>query len=409
LHNIREVNDEEDISRNYNITEDSLVIMEDNLDKTAETPFLLMKGNPGDDQSFFSMRDYVWYCDKSTDAPLDSIDKMMDVDNFTDYWIGTIYLGKTTSAHNQMYWRIRTPEGLNTSQLGHDGRWRWTAFDFDNAMFWDTLDNFNVAPYYVYDDILIHLWEFEGYRKRFVDRFCDLVNSSFVPDRIVQRIDEFQDRIAPAMQYHIDRWRTPRSIADWEVGMDGMRDYAHNRPAHALTHMQQKFALPGSYNLTLNISEQGAGYVGVNSLLIKEDLPGVDSLNLYPWTGTYFTSVPVTITAYPLPGYVFDHWLETGDTLAKIIVDAATSINRTAVFSKENQPEPTFVALYPNPVKWGESVRLNQSCEFYIYSSDGRECMHEQNAVEFSTVKLSPGSYYIRIVGGAVDRLIVVR
>jgi len=409
LSNLREMNDEEDISRNYNIEEDSLVIMEDNLDKTAETPFLLMKGNPGDDQSFFNMRNFVWFCDKSTDAALDSINRMMDVDNFTDYWIGTIYLGKTTSAHNQMYWRIRTPEGLNASQLGHDGRWRWTAFDFDNAMFWDTLDNFNVAPYYVYDDILIHLWEFEGYRKQFVNRFCDVVNSSFVPERVAQRIDEYESRIAPAMQWHIDRWRTPRSIADWQSGMNDMRQYAYDRPVHAFAHMQQKFSLPGSYNLTLDISQEGAGYIGVNSLLIKEDLPGVDSVQLYPWNGTYFTSVPVTITAYPLPGYIFDHWMETGDTLSQITVDAAFDTVRTAVFRREVDPKLPYVSVYPNPVQWGETVRLDHHCEFYVYAADGRECMHELDDMQFSTVKLVPGCYYIRIIGGPVERLVVTR
>ncbi len=408
LQNVREVNDEEDLSRNYFIPEDSLIIMEDNLDQYTEKPFQLVKGNPGEDQDFFDLQQFVFSADKSSTSFLDAVNQRMDLDNFTDYWVGTIYLGKTTVAHNQTYWRVRTPDP-NSGHFGHDGRWRWLAFDFDNAFFYDTLNNFQVAAYLVHDDLLIHLWESQYYKSQFVNRFCDLANSSFSPARIKQRIDEVQNRISPVMPYHIARWSTPLSMQEWQLGMDAMRSFGQTRPAYVFDQMISQFNLPSHYELQLDVSNDSAGYIRVNSIVINRDLPGVDTTDVYPWLGTYFSSVPVTITAYAQPGYVFDHWKETRETMQTIMVDSNQDVARTAVFRTVLDPASEYVNVYPNPVKVGQSVTLNMPYEFYVYSADGKICLHQQNSRQFSTSNLAAGVYFIQIVGGRVERLVVTR
>ncbi len=407
LQNIREMNDEEDLSRQYFISEDSLIIMEDNLEEYQEKPYQLIKGKEGEDQVYYDMRNVVLSADTSDPTQLDSIRQLMDLDNFTDYWIGTIYLGKTTSGHNQCYWRVQTPDP-NSYRFAHDGRWRWLAFDFDNAMFDETRDDFSFGPYYVYDGLLRQLWKHPAYVKIFVNRFADLMNSSFLPQRMLDRIDSVQQLIAPVMPYHIARWSTPTSMSDWQDGIDVMRQFSQQRPPSVKEQIKSRFGLSTYYPLTVDISEVNAGYIRVNSLMIDKQLPGVDTSRVYPWTGDYFSGVPVSVTAYPMPGYVFDHWKETGETSAAISIDTTMGVTRTAVFKSLKQ-EVAYTSAYPNPAHVGEQVVLDHPCEYYLYSVDGKEFRHELNSRLLSTYDLPAGLYLLRIVDGPVERLTIIR
>ncbi|MFM2208148.1 MAG: hypothetical protein RL213_2123, partial [Bacteroidota bacterium] len=404
IHNIREMIDEENLSRLYDLHEDSIIIMEDNLDGFTETPFQLTHGRTGDDQSFMDLRNYLFAQNMNDSARLAYVGERMDLDNFTDYWIATIYLGKVNSAHNQAYWRTRTPDSLAFSRLGHDGRWRWLAFDFDNAFNYLPLDNFQYAVLLVHDDILIHLFENESYVKTFVNRYCDLVNSSFKPSHVLGKIDGFRDMLEPVIPYQIARWGRPLSMSRWYYGLDLFRQYAIGRPAVALDHVRQQFNLPSKYNLTVDVSIVRSGYIRVNSLLINEALPGVDSM-VYPWSGTYFTSVPVTVSAYPMPGYEFSHWLETGDTLPTITVDAASDITRTAVFRSLIPEAPGYI--FPNPVRAGQEVHLRGTCDFTVLTSDGKLVLDAKDKDSFSTSGLPAGVYILRVTGQKSDRLVV--
>ena len=135
VHDLRELNDVKHLSRIYNIPEDSLVMMEDNLDG----PFQLIEGHDGDVTLFQSLMSTVHGQDIRTDSIYAKLETMIDVDNFTDYWISTLFMNKTTADHNQFYWRVRSGEGENSPNMGHDGRWRWIAEDFDNAFSMPTL------------------------------------------------------------------------------------------------------------------------------------------------------------------------------------------------------------------------------------------------------------------------------
>ena len=136
IHDLRELNDIKHLSRIYNIPEDSLVMMEDNLDG----PFQLIEGHDGDVTLFQSLMSTVHGQDIRDRFDLcQASETMIDVDNFTDYWISTLFMNKTTADHNQFYWRVRSEKGRTVRTSGHDGRWRWIAEDFDNAFSMPTL------------------------------------------------------------------------------------------------------------------------------------------------------------------------------------------------------------------------------------------------------------------------------
>jgi hypothetical protein len=63
--------------------------------------------------------------------------------------------------------------------------------------------------------------------------------------------------------------------------------------------------------VTLNVSDTSQGFVKINTIDILPSTPGVPQ-KPYPWTGSYFADIPLTVTAIPKKGFDFSHW--SGDT-----------------------------------------------------------------------------------------------
>ena len=88
----------------------------------------------------------------------------------------------------------------------------------------------------------------------------------------------------------------------------------------------QYFSLPGFGEIVLNSSV--GGYVRINSLSIKD----------FPWNGSYFQDIPVSLEAIPDPGYTFDGWYN-GDLIDinPLIVDLVSDTTYlSALFSPTN-------------------------------------------------------------------------
>lgn len=145
------------------------------------------------------------------------------------------------------------------------------------------------------------------------------MNTSFKPQRVLDIIDSLQALYEHDMPAHIYRWHATGTVADWHQMIDIMRNFAVNRPPNMRQHIITKWNLSGTIEITADVSSPQHGSVKVNSILINEDTKGITGLP-YPWTGTYFRSVPVPVKAIAKPGYVFKEWEGTGITTPDIIL-----------------------------------------------------------------------------------------
>ena len=79
-----------------------------------------------------------------------------------------------------------------------------------------------------------------------------------------------------------------------------------------------------------------------STVTVSPELPGANTGSAFPWTGTYFNNVPITLTAVPKPGYRFVGWTGVVSPTATASITLNGSAAVTAIFIPEL---PAFSAM----------------------------------------------------------------
>lgn len=199
----------------------------------------------------------------------ETVKTRMDVDNFMDYQIAEIYISNTDWVENNIRcWRKKVTQYQPNVPYGHDGRWRWMMYDTDWGMLsgpahdglaFATNNNPNGYPNPVRTFILRRLLENTEFRNQFITRYADLLNTAFLPARMLNMIDVSKQVIAPAMPEHISRWKRPASLTKWNEQIQVMIDFVQQRPNFARQHIQTKFGLGAQHTLSVGCFFGSAG------------------------------------------------------------------------------------------------------------------------------------------------------
>jgi hypothetical protein len=316
IHNIRERYDRHYIERVYGVRQDDLDLL---------TGMYWRK--EGNNHHYVETLNYIEANGLQEDVHYQYIKTRIDTENFIDYQIANIYSANTDwPANNIDFWRKRT-EYQPHAPHGHDGRWRWMAFDMDFGFgIWGKSANENVMRFATATDgpgwpnppwstfLLRSFLKNASFKADFVNRFAGLLNTSFRPERVIALLEEYQQALEPEMPEHIARWKEPVSMDhsqgwqwnSWYNQILMMRNFVIQRPAFQWGHLMDYFGLD-TVSVSLSVSSAEHGYIRANDIDIIPSTPGV-SADPYPWRGTYFSSVPVTFEAVPLEGYRFSHW-----------------------------------------------------------------------------------------------------
>lgn len=421
LYNIRERFDDKYIEQVYNINGGDLDLIENNGDVEE-----------GDNLSYNLLMNYF-----NSNSLEDSINyihatKLIDILNFTDYFVTEIFVGNTDwPQNNNLFWRKRVSYDSN-APYGHDGRWRWLLKDLDQSF--GNRDEYPIE----YNDLLRvsklsdtdtvlnkstlifrKLLENDSYKNYFINRFCDILNSSYKSELLVSKIMEIKNNIASEMPEHITRWNPQNeqflvyhpvySYPIWEKNVDTLIYFANNRSYWMRNHIENRFETGGKVNLILGCAKN-EGEIKLNTLEINEYLDGVND-NVYPWSGVYFKNVPVTLKAIAKPGYVFSHWSgEIYDTLQEITLNLDNDTYIKANFVIEDDPlslnnllsVTKNITIYPNPF----NDKINVLSDVYdgtftVYSIEGK--IVRQNDFSSPVIELedlSKGIFVIEINTG---------
>ena len=249
----------------------------------------------------------------------------IDIDNYIDYNAMEIWCGNTDwPGNNQRVWRAVTPNTSAGANARLDGRWRWLLYDTDFGL---GLDFFYVIGYgdgpnhntlahattstgtdwsnnEVGTRLLRKALDNQTFKRKFINRFADLLNTSLSASNATATLDQFQATYSPNMSEHVLRWRQP---IDWTGVLARIRNYVQLRPAAVRSHIVSKFGLSGSANLVVNVNDTTQGVVTINTIALQSTTVGV-SANPYPWNSVYFKGVSLPIRAQAKSGYEFVSW-----------------------------------------------------------------------------------------------------
>ena len=384
---------------------------------------LILRALEGDVNNFYNDYELFNALEPDDTNYVTQADKYFDLAHYTDYIIGESWMGNTDWPGNNI--KIYRS---NTTNF----RWRFALIDLElslNPNGWTTCP-FNHIRYMKdqsTDNPFINVWlqsiQNETYLNSFINRYADLMNTSYLSDTLVAASQAFYDKMVLEMPKEYARWGDPFNVEgqmeDFENNHELFQQQLACRNEQIRGDLVNEFDLEKEVTVNLAIQPDSSGSIMLNTI----------HPTIYPWSGIYFDGVPIKLTAVPDSGYLFVNWLPNPfitDTLNPIIetnVDQDTT-TFTAIFKLIPPPpdgETIDFTLYPSPSSGLITIEHNNStlaenAEFQIFDLHGRllssgNIAQDAKTTTIDVASLSSALYYVRITNGPeiVDTLSFVR
>lgn len=266
----------------------------------------------GSQEDFDDLVAFLTTADLTTAGNMAEARRRADLDNWVDYWATQIFIANGDWYSSE--WRNNTQ--AFRAQAPADSRWRFVLWDCaysqsltggPSSVSFDSLAFALASPVHPnrYTDMFNGLLRNDGFRRDFINRFADLMNEAWTPERMHALIDDNARRMASEVSANHARWSAacggnycPPDPESWRASVEGLKEFHTERPAYQRDHIVSYFGLEKPVAVTLRVEPPGAGQVRISTVT-----PAA-----YPWQGVYFDGNPVTVTAQPAPGYAFTGW-----------------------------------------------------------------------------------------------------
>lgn len=356
LANLRERVDQYYLENHYGVDEDDVTILTNNAQ--------LDEGLMEESTAYLTMRSFAETHDLSLEVNYEYMKQQMDITDFTSYMVSQLFINNTDWPGNNIKFWKRNGAPDPQQPLGHDGRWRWLLYDLETG-FKNADENtiaYAASPVQTtnfnppWSTLLFRrLLQSADFRDQFVNSVADHLNSTFQASRVISCIDSLASRVQPEIPRWQQRWG---HSYEWAVAVQLLRNFALARPAHLRQHVLDQFALPGLAEVVLDCPDEQMGYLVINSLALQSTTPGI-AAHPYPWTGSYFQGVPVTVRAVSLPGHHFVAWQESGSTQPEFTVTlGGEPLHCTALFAQDPADPLPLLAWHFNNLPSGTLVEV---------------------------------------------------
>ena len=307
LYNIREKMNEDYLSTNRLVSPDRLDVLEDSL-----------VVNEGSSRRFEELLVKLDTSDLSVEKNYDWLSNEVDVDAFMNYIMLKSFVGYVSFTVNNKYWR------------SHDdgGKWRWLTFDLEHgfdccgshAVFQNTIDEYLNGSFDEFSLVIFRkLWQNEGFRETFIQRYLIAIQSKLSSATVLKTIDELSTTIQNEIPNHLQRWQPQRNVFDWQGEVNKMQVYAQQRPGNVEGHLLGFMNNPELISLALDVV--GQGEIAAQGIALDSTDRQVDVL----------AGIDVSLSAHPKPGHQFVQW-STGETDKTISVVLISDSSIYAVF-----------------------------------------------------------------------------
>ena len=354
IHDLRERNNEYYYETKYGYDPNDIDLLATTSSGTDEAA-------AGSSADYKDMLDWLQSNSLTSDANYKKIADQVDVDNYMNYMQAEMFLNNSDWPHNNMKkWRVASQKT----------KWKWFMYDVDfgfgvsyntqngnvfsyvtNASGTSGMGGFNMGDWgggmgdfgggnwggnmggnmggqqpqmaaasgsiSVHTILMIRLLENESFKNAFINRFSVLLSMNFSADRLLKLIEELQSQVEPEMARDQQFWNYDAS--SMSSNLEKIKSFAQTRQAAVREQMESYFTLGSKAEMTL--SSQGSGTILVDGLPLDKS-----SMQL-----TFYTGVPVTLTAKAGSGGVFTGWSD-GVTDATRKVNPGEVTSMTAVF-----------------------------------------------------------------------------
>lgn len=293
---IRERIDDDHYALNFGLEADNIVIIDCKVGNCV-----VDEGVSSDYSSYKNMRDFIIDNDMTDQTLYAQATEMLDMDTYIDHIVMLIYSGN--NGYERKFWKARNPVNANQG----DGKWRVAIQDFEASLHESTnwLEHWSDVTGSPNGVLLGNLLASESFKIQFVNRFADILNTVFTTSHFNNIVNETFDEVAPYLAEDANRY--PKlSFYEQSEKLD-LLEWGTNRPTIQKNQIKDFFAYSEVLDLVLDVSDENAGSITINTIDIKSSTPGVEQTP-YPWTGQYFHSVPLTLKAVANLGSTFTHW-----------------------------------------------------------------------------------------------------
>ncbi len=324
IYHLREKLNEHYLAQHYSIDKDSVAILK----------------HRGDVQhygrlNYKSMLRFIERTDFSKNENIDSLAKLMDIDNYLDYNIAQVYFNNIDAGGNIRYWRS-TKEG---------GKWRWMLFDTDfgfglsssNGYEENTIQDYFIKssrkwPYPDWSTLIIRkLLENEGVKQTYLRKVTNYLNWQLSEQTVASRLQQFETALSNEIPRHYKRWR--RSTGIWEKNVNAMKEFGANRPAFLRKYLCDFFQLDSLYRVNIDSIENGSFVL--NGIAFSTN-----------WSGVFFSNISYEAMAQPSFGYHFRYWKsDTTNTQPGYTFTLDQDCNITPIFEKNKQSSYSGVVV----------------------------------------------------------------
>lgn len=268
----------------------------------------------GSKEDYTKMLEFIEMADLSLEKNYRSLNRLMNIENYADYKLLEIFIDNVDAGGNIKFWKADTYD---------NGRWNWILYDTDwgfGLMKHDAYENNSLAFHTEPDGptwpnppwstfILRQLLTNKEFENFFLNRFCDRLNTTFLPDTMLARIEEHYNLMRPEMYRQFERWGSTEKV--WDIHFNRMINFAEKRPTIMWRHLMEKFDTGNK--VLLRVASEGRGRVMINE--------NIKASYTKSFRGYYFEKIPITLSAQPRLGYKFSHWEGTEMTSPLITVD----------------------------------------------------------------------------------------
>ncbi len=271
-------------------------------------------------EEYNQLHELAAYSDLNDEANWQTLNDAVDVENFIFYMAIQNYLSNAdVLVNNFKTYRYYSPDGNYREGTVFDGRYRFLLYDLDETLGFVSMDRTapetnvmstsNRMEYDIfYNALFANIMKRPEGRELYIRFYLSLLNYYFGEDARLLLYQMHTEHEAELYhQYSVpgmmdDNFETPEKIEYAHVlsELDKIDYFLQERPGWALFDLERAFGLDGRY--TLHVQNPGEAEISVDYAVFHDA----------DYEGTYFSQIPVTVTAHPKCGDWFDYWLVDG-------------------------------------------------------------------------------------------------